>query len=71
MSAQPDDRGLQADAALEIQINAACARMVDPATSEEESRVAWADMASLIFRRSPHQILKMELERRIARKESK
>lgn len=69
MSAQPDDRGLQADAALELQINAACERLTDPAATDEESREAWVEMSTLIFRRSHHQILKMELERQIHRKE--
>lgn len=67
MSAQPDDRGLQADAALELQIDAACDRMIDSATSEEESREAWNEMASLIARRSHTQVLKMEIERRLLR----
>lgn len=68
MSAQPDDRGLQADAALELQIDAACERMSDPAATDEESREAWCEMAALIGRRSHTQVIKMEIERRLLRR---
>jgi hypothetical protein len=63
-----DDAAIKRDAALEKEIDAACTRMCDPTASEWESRAAWADMSRLIFRRSPHRILKMEIERRIAHK---
>jgi len=62
------DRGSRADAALEREIDAACARMVDPAATEQESREAWNEMARLIFCRSQTQILKMDIERRLTGK---
>jgi hypothetical protein len=57
----------QMDADLEVEIDAACERM-SKGKSEAEQRAAWTEMAVLIRRRSPMQVMKMELERRIARK---
>lgn len=66
MSANPIDR----DAALEAQIDAAYDAMVT-AKTDEESKAHFRDMAVLIGRRSQHQILKMELDKRIARRAAK
>jgi hypothetical protein len=57
----------QIDADLEADIDAACNRMVTGIT-EEARRDGWTEMAILLRRRSDVQIMKMELERRLARK---
>lgn len=65
---KPEDREARVDDALEGLIDAAYARMVKSGATEGESRDAWTEMAVLIRRRSPTQIMRMELERRIAAK---
>jgi hypothetical protein len=60
----------QIDADLETEIDAACKRMVDGKT-EEAQRAAWTEMAVLIRRRSSHQVMRMELDRRLVRGEKK
>lgn len=60
MSAIPLDR----DAILEAEIDAAYERMVK-APTDAGSLEAFHDMARLIYRRSPQQIQKMELTRRL------
>lgn len=67
---QPDP-GLERDARLEKQIDAAYARMVDPKASLQESNAAWTEMAVLIGRRSQNQIMRMEFEMRLLRKAAK
>jgi hypothetical protein len=56
----------QIDEDLEIEINAACARMVAGAT-EDAKREAWTEMAVLLRRRSDTQVMKMELDRQLLR----
>lgn len=58
------------DAELEAEIDAAYERMVT-AKTDEGSKEAFHDMARLIGRRSQSQILKMELAKRLARKQAK
>lgn len=60
---QPDP-GLIADAKLEAQIDAAYERMVK-APTDEESKEQFSVVNRLIRQRSPTQLLKLELERRI------
>jgi hypothetical protein len=55
----------QRDADLEREIDAVYERMVS-ASTEDESKALFAQMAQLIHRRSPHQVQKMELERRLS-----
>lgn len=64
------DVGLQRDAALEAEIDVAYDRMVK-AQTDEESKEHWRVMVGLIGRRSQSQVLRMELEKRIARKAAK
>lgn len=54
----------QVDADLESEIDAAYERMIH-APTDEESKSAFHEMCLLIARRSPHQIQKMELDRRL------
>lgn len=61
------DRGLQADAALEARIDAAFERMVK-APTDNESKECWSECSRLILRRSTTQKLKLELERRQAKR---
>lgn len=65
VTAQPDR-----DAALEMEIDAAYERMIK-APTDHGSREAFTEMAVLIRRRSPAQVLRMELERRLARRQAK
>lgn len=65
------DPGQERDEALEREIDAAYDQMVDPAKTDEESKAHFRDMAVLIGRRSQTQILKMEMDKRIARKAAK
>ena len=58
---------LDADAALEAQIDAAYEAMVR-APTDEQSREWFSIVNSLISRRSPSQLLKLELERRMRAK---
>lgn len=53
------------DAELEIEIDAAYDAMI-AAKTDEESTAYFKTMARLIARRSPYQIQKMEIARRIA-----
>jgi hypothetical protein len=66
MSAQADR-----DAFLEQQIDAACNRMIALANDDTAAREAFNEMARLIGQRSQTQILKMELERRLAIRNAK
>lgn len=54
----------QMDADLEREIDATYSRMI-AAPTENESRELFKEMAILLRRRSPQQIHKMELERRL------
>lgn len=56
------------DAALEVAIDTACDRMIAGGNSEAGLQ-AWADMCVLIRRRSPEQVAKMEIERRLLRRQ--
>jgi hypothetical protein len=61
------DTGLMRDAALEAQIDAAYEIMVK-APTDEESREHFSVVNRLLLQRSPTQLLKLELERRMRRK---
>lgn len=65
------DPGQERDEALEREIDAAYDQMVDPAKTDEESKAHFRDMAVLIGRRSPHQVQRMEIERRLLRRQAK
>lgn len=58
------------DADLEVEIDAACARMVDGKDDLERS-AGWTEMAILLRRRSTTRIMKMEVERRLVRGDKK
>lgn len=58
------DAGLQRDAALELEIDAAHEK-IRTAPNEAESRDWLTQLAVLIRRRSQTQLLKLELERRM------
>lgn len=64
------DPGLKRDADLERQIDAAYELMVK-AKTDEESKDHWRVMVGLIGRRSQSQILRMELAKRLARKQAR
>ncbi|MDP9090169.1 MAG: hypothetical protein M3O26_15665 [Pseudomonadota bacterium] len=58
------------DEQLEREIDAAYERML-AASAETESREHFLEMARLIYRRSPQQVQKMEVERRLEIKRAK
>lgn len=58
------DHGLMRDAALEAAIDNAFKRIASAAT-REESLEPLSELSRLILRRSPTQLLKLELERRM------
>lgn len=66
---KPEDREARVDDALEGLIDAAYARMVKPGATPEESSAAWTDMAVMIRRRSATQVMRMEIEMRLLRKQ--
>ncbi len=68
MNAVPSTTGR--DAALEAEIDATYELMIT-ATTDEASKAYWRDMVSLIYKRSPVQIQKMEFERRLAIKRAR
>lgn len=59
----------QVDADLERDIDAAYDRMI-AAPNDTESKAHFQEMTRLIYRRSPHQVQKMEMERRLRNKGS-
>jgi hypothetical protein len=61
---------LDRDALLEAEIDAAYESMIH-AKTDEESKAHFHDMARLIARRSPMQIQKMELTRRLLIKQAR
>lgn len=66
----PEDRDARIDAALEELIEAARLRMVKPGATDDESREAWDEMAALHARRSPAQVMRMEIEMGLLRKKA-
>lgn len=60
----------QVDADLERDIDAAYDRMI-AAPNDTESKAHFQEMTRLIYRRSPHRIQQMELERRLKFKRAK
>jgi hypothetical protein len=65
---QPDS-GRERDNALELEIDAEYNQMIDRSKTDEESRAHFHAMCLLINRRSPAQVHRMELDRRLAHKQ--
>ena len=58
------DRGLQADVALEAEIDAACNHVTRKGSTDRESQDALTELVVLLRRRSFTQLVNIEFERR-------
>jgi hypothetical protein len=61
------DRGLQADVALEAEIDAACKSVTRKGANDRESQDALTELVVLMRRRSFTQLVKLEFELRALR----